>query len=269
MSAPPNRPPGVAIVTISFNQARYLEEAIQSVLAQRRIGLDQYIVVDPGSTDGSRDIIARYRNQFDAVVFDPDRGPADGLNRGFARANCEVLGYLNADDRLAPDALDTARNFFDCHPEIDVLSGAIRIIDSAGRASPRKRTADRFDVRRYVAGVCTVGQQGTFFRRSAFARCGGFNSNNRVSWDGELLVDMALAGAHFATIFKVLGDWRIYPETITGSSNHRDRLANETARIAATLRERGFPLHREALVRLIRTFYKFHPVRHAGYWLVR
>jgi glycosyltransferase involved in cell wall biosynthesis len=263
------QPVGISIVTISFNQGPYLEEAIQSVLAQRRPGLDQYIVVDPGSTDGSRDIIARYRDQIDELILDPDRGPADGLNRGFARAKGDVFAYVNADDRLVPGALETAREFFVCHPAVDVLCGAIRIIDGQGRASPRKRTADPFDIRRYVAGVCTVGQQGTFLRRASFERSGGFNPANRVSWDGELLVDMALGGARFATIFKVLGEWRIYADTITGSANHRVRLDSETARIAANLRDRGFPLYAEAPARIVRALYKIHPVRHVGYWLVR
>ncbi|HJY78362.1 MAG TPA: glycosyltransferase, partial [Burkholderiales bacterium] len=196
--------PGLGIVTISYNQGRFLCECLDSVLGELRSGLDRYAVVDAGSTDGSRELIQRRWGGIDAVVFEPDRGPADGLNKGFARAGGEILGYINADDRLAPGALEHVREFFSVRQDVDVLCGTIRLIDARGRGFVRKRTADAFDLRRYIAGVCMVGQQATFFRRSAFERTRGFNVANRVSWDGELLVDLALAGARFATTPRVL-----------------------------------------------------------------
>src|SRR5450432_3341584 len=94
----------VSIVTISFNQAAYLEEAIRSVLDQDH-PLVEYIVVDPGSTDGSRDIIERYRGRIAKVLYEPDQGPADGLNHGFAHATGDVFACLNADDLLLPRAV--------------------------------------------------------------------------------------------------------------------------------------------------------------------
>jgi len=90
-----------SIVTISYNQAQFLEKAILSVLNQEGVGLE-YIVVDPGSTDGSREIIERYRDRFGHVVFEKDHGPADGLNKGFQYATGDVYGYLNSDDVLLP-----------------------------------------------------------------------------------------------------------------------------------------------------------------------
>src|SRR5262249_49587130 len=189
--------PGLSIVTISFNQALFLEECIDSVARQRVDGVE-YIVVDPGSTDGSRDILARRRRDIDRAVLEPDQGPADGLNKGFAAARNDIFGYVNADDRLLPGTASFVREFFAEHTDVDVLCGAIRLIDREGRPSPRARVSDRFEVARYAAGVCTIGQQATFFRRSAFERAGGFNTANRIAWDGELMVDMALAGARFS-----------------------------------------------------------------------
>ncbi|HSN21662.1 MAG TPA: glycosyltransferase [Usitatibacter sp.] len=86
-----SQPPRITMVTISFNQARYLEACIGSVLAQGYPDLE-YIVVDAGSTDGSRDIVARYAGRLAAAILEPDAGPADGLNKGFARATGEVFG---------------------------------------------------------------------------------------------------------------------------------------------------------------------------------
>lgn len=260
--------PTISIVTISFNQAPYLGECLRSVHEQRGPGVE-YIVVDPGSTDGSRDLIAAHSDGIDRALLEPDDGPADGLNRGFAEATGEIFGYINADDRLAPGALAFVRAYFATHPDVDVLCGAIRIIDRDGRAASRARTADRFDLKRYAAGVCTVGQQGTFFRASAFRDAGGFNRANRINWDGELLVDLALAGARFETVDRVLGDFRIYTESITGSNKHYHRLLAEHDRIARKIAGREIVLYTPAQTRIHRWLYRFNPSRHARYLLVR
>jgi glycosyltransferase involved in cell wall biosynthesis len=260
--------PTLSIVTISLNQRRFLEECLRSVLSQKAPGVE-YIVVDPGSADGSRELLGRHARDLDAIVLEPDRGPADGLNKGFARAAGELFGYLNADDRFAPGALDFVRRYFAANPSIDVLCGSIRMIDQDGRASLRARTADRFDVRRYLAGVCTIGQQATFFRRAAYLRAGGFNIGNRVAWDGELLVDMALAGARFATVGRVLGEFRIYGAQITGSATYRERLEGYRRRLEKKLVDRGIRTYSSGVESLLRATYKLNVLRHAGYLIAR
>jgi glycosyltransferase involved in cell wall biosynthesis len=256
----------IAIVTISYNQAAFLQECIDSIACQRRDS-DEYIVVDPGSTDGSRELIERNTARIDHIVVEPDEGPADGLNKGFAASSAEILGYINADDRLAPGALAFVREFFSRNADIDVLCGAIRIIDGSGAISLRKRTSDRFDVRRYAAGICTVGQQATFFRRRTFEAAGGFNRANRICWDGELLVDMALSGARFATVSRVLGDFRIYSQSITGSGKFTASLYQEHGRIAAKIASSGVRLYSKRGVLMRRLLYRFDPMRHLGYLL--
>ncbi len=258
----------ISIVTISYNQGTYLQECIDSVASQKRSG-DEYVVVDPGSTDESRaTILKSSAGTIDRVLLQPDRGPADGLNKGFALASGDILGYVNSDDRLVPGALQFVREFFIGHPHVDVLCGAIRIIDEQGKAAVRKRTADRFDLRRYAAGICTVGQQATFFRRRAFEAAGGFNAGNRICWDGELLVDLALAGARFATVRQALGDFRIYGASITGSGKFTAKLWAEHARIGEKITARGVPLYSPRETRWQRIFYKLNFWRHIGYYFV-
>jgi glycosyltransferase involved in cell wall biosynthesis len=258
----------LGIVTISFNQARFLAESIESVASQKTTGCE-YVIVDPGSTDGSQEIIQRYAGAIDAVMLQPDRGPGDGLNKGFARTTADVLGYINSDDRFAAGAVEFVCSFFERRPEVDVLCGAIRMIDDHGRVAWRRRTADQFDLRRYEAGICTVGQQATFFRRSAFQAAGGFNVENQTCWDGELLVDMALAGASFATVRRVLGEFRVYPASITGSGRLQQRLEADRRRIAAKIAARGVALYPPRGVAMRRLAYKLDVVRHLGYLLVR
>jgi glycosyltransferase involved in cell wall biosynthesis len=256
----------ISVVTISYNQCTWLAPCLESVLGQKQPG-DQYVVVDPGSTDGSRQLIVRHAG-IDVMLFEPDRGPADGLNKGFSHCDGDVLGYINADDRYHPRAFEFVRDFFERHPDVDVLCGAGRIIDTAGQPSPRKRTSDRFDLRRYAAQACTIVQQATFFRRDAFLRAGGFNTLNRISWDAELLVDMALTGARFQSVRRVLGDFRIHSTSITGSGKFLDKLYEEHARIAAKIASRGISLFSPHTERMVRLAYKLDISRHLGYMLV-
>lgn len=219
----------ISIVTISFNQAAYLETAIRSVLEQDHRDLE-YIVVDPGSTDGSRDIIERYRHRLAAVVLDADDGPARGLNNGFARATGEVFAYVNADDALLPGAAAEAAAAFEQHPEADVIYGHGHLVDEHGKFLRRLRSAP-FNMRRALHGAGVVVQQATFFRRDAFRDIGGFNVENHSCWDYELLIDLALARKVFLRVDRYWGVFRLYPDSITGSGRYADDIARQDARI--------------------------------------
>lgn len=251
----------ISVVTVSFNQGAFLCECIESVLNQRYPNLE-YIVVDPGSADESRAILGRYRDRVERLILEPDDGPADGLNKGFAAATGDIFGFLNADDRYLPGALDRAARFFTDHDGTDVVSGTIRQVDVEGRPRLRSMPADRFDLARYAAGVCLIGQQATFFRRSAFLKAGGFNPGNRINWDTELWVDLALAGARFAVVRDVLADFRLHAAGITGSRRHVARIRAEDRRIRAKLEAGGVRLHPGWRERGLRLAYKFNPARH-------
>ena len=214
----------VSIVTISFNQAQFLERDIRSIVEQDYSDIE-YIVVDAGSTDGSRDIIERYRDHIATVVFEPDRGPADGLNKGFAQATGDIFGYINADDEYLPGALSGAVAAFRAKPDIDVICGHGYIVDGNGKPTKRFRS-DLFDARRFALGGVVVMQQSTFFRRAAFTNGSGFNIENKTSWDGELMLEMSLADMRFAVAHEYWSIFRIYPNSISGSQ----RMANESRR---------------------------------------
>jgi glycosyltransferase involved in cell wall biosynthesis len=204
----------ISIVTISYNQAPFLEQAIRSVTEQDYPDIE-YIVVDPGSTDGSREIIERYRNRIDKIIFEPDAGPADGLNKGFEQATGYVLGFLNSDDYLLPGALKTVAAAFSAAPHRDVLSGHAVIVDADGQEINRFYSR-RYSPTRYVYGAATLAQQSTFFKAAAFRQTNGFNIENRIAWDGELWVDLALSGAQFGRMPVFLSAFRVYGGSITG-----------------------------------------------------
>ena len=251
----------LGIVTLSFNQAVYLPFAIESVRLKKPASLN-YVIVDPGSRDGSREIIEHYRDRFSAVILEPDEGPADGLNKGFARAGGDVLGYLNADDVFVDGGLDYVMQYFEQHRDVDVLLGALRIMKADGTLHRRGRAADRVDLRRFAAGACFFWQQSNFFRREIFERVGGFNVANRISWDSELIVDMALAGARFGYTDRVIGHFRLHAESITGSRRHLALAQQNLERVNEKIRHAGIPTMSPAGAQAARFWYKINPVRH-------
>ena len=206
----------ISIVTISYNQEQFLEKAILSVIKQNYPDLE-YIIVDPGSTDGSREIIEKYRDHIDHILFEPDKGPADGLNKGFQQATGEIWGYLNADDMLAYQTCQKVNDFFTCHQNIDVVSGHGYIVDENDKML-HKIFSHQFDLKSYAMHCCVLVQQSTFFRPQLFNQVGGFNKTNLVCWDGELMVDYALSGAKFAVVHDYWSYFRVYPNSITTSS---------------------------------------------------
>jgi glycosyltransferase involved in cell wall biosynthesis len=203
----------LSVVTISYNQIEFLERCIKSVLDQQYENLE-YIIVDPGSTDGSREMILKYANVVNSIIFEPDNGPADGLNNGFAKATGDVLYYINSDDKVLPDAFARAMRIFDEDSGLDVLLGNGLKIDK-GDSTIRKIRIDKFDPKHFVYGATIMFQQGCFFKRTVFESVGGFNANNRVSWDAELLIDLALAKRNFKKCNLYLGAIRAYGGTIT------------------------------------------------------
>lgn len=205
----------VSIVTISFNQVGYLGRTIQSVLDQDYPNIE-YIVVDPGSTDGSRELIKSYESRIARIIFEIDDGPGDGLNKGFSIATGEIFGFLNSDDILYPGAISGAVRYLSEHPKTDVVSGNGRVIGPDERVY-RLVYSDRWTTTKYMYGGAVLIQPSTFFRRAAFEKAGRFNPKNRAIWDGELFFDMARAGCVFGRANEIWSGYRLHPESITAS----------------------------------------------------
>jgi glycosyltransferase involved in cell wall biosynthesis len=226
----PAVPAKISVVTLSLNQADFLEQAIQSVLSQDHASIE-YIVVDAGSTDGSRAIIERYRGKFAHCIFEPDQGPADGLNKGFARATGEIFCYLNADDVFLPGALRCAARELEARPEVDVVLGDGELWD-AGGAVLRRIFSRQYKMSAACYGAVSYVQQASFMRAAAFRRTAGFNVRNRICWDAELFADLALAGARFHYLPVLLGAQRAHGKALSATDGFAQRRLAEKSRIA-------------------------------------
>jgi glycosyltransferase involved in cell wall biosynthesis len=176
--------PRISMVTPSFNQARFLEATMRSVLGQCYEALD-YVVIDGGSTDGSMEIIQKYSPQLSYWVSEPDGGHGNALNKGFARTTGEIMGWLNSDDLHFPWTLALVGEIFSTFPEVQWLTAhANAIFDEKGRLWAANRTlSNKYD---YLLHRISIQQESTFWRRSLWDATGGRIAEDYVMVDGEL-----------------------------------------------------------------------------------
>ena len=123
--------PRVSIVTPSYNQGQFLEQTILSVLNQDYANIE-YMLVDGASTDNSLDIIRKYADKLAWWVSEPDSGQPEAVNKGWAKAGGEIIGWLNSDDLLLPDTISRMVKAFEEHPEAGLVYGDAFSIDSQG-----------------------------------------------------------------------------------------------------------------------------------------
>ncbi len=233
------RLPLISMVTCSFQQARYLGQAIRSVLDQDYPRLE-YIVIDGGSTDGSAEVIRRHQHALAYWVSEPDRGQTDALVKGFARATGEIHGWLCSDDLLLPGALDTVADFFLENPEAMAVYGDAVWIDAQSHfLRPKKEIGfNRFV---FLHDHNYIPQPSMFWRRELYDAVGGLNPVFDLAMDADLWERFS-AHTRIAHIPSYLSCMRFYPQQKTRSRRTEGRGEDSMirARRAHPLATRGF-----------------------------
>ena len=158
----------ISIVTPSYNQGKYIERTIQSVLSQEVRGLE-YAVIDGGSADETISILKRYEDRF-FWISQRDRGPSDAINKGFCRSSGPVLGWLNSDDIYYQGALKTVLEFFDENPDVDVMYGDTYHINENDEVIEKYPTED-WDWER-LKETCFISQPAAFFAGGSLTNTG-------------------------------------------------------------------------------------------------
>jgi len=216
--------PKISIVTPSFNQAAFIEEALLSVKRQR-YPFVEHIVLDGASTDGTIEILQRYvgRSGWEHLhwISERDRGQSDAMNRGFKMVTGEIVGWLNSDDRYRPGCFAAVARAFGEQKETDVLYGDYTWMDEKGRMKRIRREIefDRFILSYHrVLYIATVS---TFFRRRLFDEGNWLNIGFECAMDYEYFLRLASKGYHFRHIPSILADFRWHPRSKSTALPHK------------------------------------------------
>jgi len=181
----------VSIITPSYNQAPFLEQTIQSVLDQDYPHIE-YIVVDGGSTDNSAEIIKTYADRLAYWISERDSGQSEAINKGFARANGEIVAWLNSDDYYMRNTISVVVRCFEQNPDAVMLYGDMLAVDEEGQT---------INVLKYkqlsledLLCFQIIGQPSVFFRHSALNKTGLLDPSFHFMLDHHLWIRLAEQG---------------------------------------------------------------------------
>ena len=205
---PEDQLPFISIVTPSYNQAVFLERTIQSVLSQGYPRLE-YVIQDGNSTDGSADVIEKYRNQLSHAESITDEGQANAINFGFRHTSGEIMAYLNSDDMLLPGTLHFVARYFAKHPHVDVVYGHRMIVDE---------NDDEVGIwvlpphdRKMLEWGDYVPQETLFWHREIWEKSGGkMDESFKFALDWDLLLRFQQAGARIVRLPRFLSMFRVH-----------------------------------------------------------
>jgi glycosyltransferase involved in cell wall biosynthesis len=200
--------PRVSIVTPSFQQGKYIRRTIDSVLGQHYPHLE-YFVQDGGSTDETVDILRSFQDQLSGWESKPDQGQSHAINLGFSHCTGEIMAWINSDDVLLPGAIHAVVEYFNRHPEIDVVYGDRLLIDE------NDLQIGRWILPGHDSNVLSwadyIPQETLFWRRKIWDRIGGrIDQDFKFAMDWDLLVRFREAGARFGHMRRFVGAFRVH-----------------------------------------------------------
>ncbi len=184
--------PKISIVTPSYNQGRFLERTIISVLNQNYPNLE-YIIIDGGSTDESVKIIKKYERYLAYWISESDAGQSDAINKGFAKSTGEILAWLNSDDMYLPEAFSKVGDMFRKNPDAALVYGDYIKVDANDRCFALRRQPS-FDYGIFLYAESIVVQPASFFQRKAFFEVGGVDPSLDYAMDYDLILKLAQYG---------------------------------------------------------------------------
>jgi|GEM_PF-2378091 len=221
---PGARWPRIRLVTPCLDPGPWLEETILSVARQHYPAVE-HVVVDGGSTDGTAGLLARHRDTLHAVIAGPDGGPAEAIAKGLAGTEADLVGWLNADDLLAPGALHRLGAAWAARPEADLVHG-FAIVHRARRITGVQRPLAEGPQDFTPEGLADIfGRwgEGAFFlqpealvARRFLAALGGLDTTLAAAFDYEFWLRAAAARARIVQVAWPTAFYRVHPAQRSG-----------------------------------------------------
>lgn len=199
-----------SVVIPSYNQGKYLERTIKSILNQNYKKIE-LIIIDGGSSDNSLEVIKKYESSINYWVSESDEGQADALNKGFSKATGDILCWLNSDDIFLPETISTVNNIFITNSNTHFIYGNIYMINEDDKIIDYHKSIDfHFPTHIYVGGI--FQQPSTFWKRELYNIVGGVNKEFRFCMDADLFARMSEKNTPMYTE-KFLSCFRVHDES--------------------------------------------------------
>lgn len=219
----------VSVVVPSYNQAQFIGKTLDSILSQDYPV--ELIVIDGGSTDGSKEIIESFDDQLAYWVSEPDNGQTHAINKGMARASGELRAYLNSDDIYLPGAIAAVVQAYEVHSDADLIHGRCITIDEDENRLEREFFSDIETVEDildlwqvWFAGRNFV-QPEVFWTRRIADQIGPFDESRHYAMDYDYWARCILAGGQVHHIDRKVSAFRIWAQQkSTASQNAADEL---------------------------------------------
>ena len=255
-TAPPDPAPSISIVTPSYEQGRFLERTLYSVLSQNYPELE-YIVQDGASSDGTIEVLHRFDSALTCWSSEPDDGQADAINRGFQSTSGEIMAWLNSDDLLLPGSLAYVARYFVEHPDIDVVYGHRLMIDDDDNQIGAWIVPRHDDLALTLADY--IPQETLFWRRRIWEAVGGaLDPTFAYALDWDLLLRFRACGARIVRLPRFIGAFRIHGAQKTTAT----QAVGEAECDRLRRRVHGRPVSREEVLKRLRPYLLRHILAH-------
>jgi glycosyltransferase involved in cell wall biosynthesis len=213
----------ISIITPSLNQCAYLRQTMQSILSQRGDFELQWVVVDGGSTDGTIQLLRGVNDSRVSWTSEPDGGQAAAVNKGLAKVEGEIVGWLNSDDLYQPGALDEVSRVFAGRPDAQWVVGQCGIVDSQGRqireavTGYKNRSLRKYSYRKLLRENM-ISQPAVFWRKGFIGRAGALDEKLHYTMDYDLWLRMGRL-CEPVRVERELARFRIHGQSKSGKVN--------------------------------------------------
>jgi len=200
--------PKISIITPSFNQGKFIEDAILSIKEQNYPNIE-HIIIDNCSTDNTLEILKKYSHI--KWVSEPDKGQSNALNKGFGMASGDILGWLNADDFYLPGALFSAIDAFNNHKRAEIVYGNWYFVNENGKEIKKFQTIP-YSYRAIIYYGPYIGSTALFFRRNIIDEGIFIDERFKYAMDWEWYARLGKNKKKFLFINSTLAGFRVHGE---------------------------------------------------------